>query len=190
MQKLPINSPFRIAFNSLGGQASVNHLHFHLFSSNLFERTEGEKVVNKELLPIETINFPLKNGFGAVNDPLVHPSRFFVFEMGLKNLVERTIKCIKTLQLKEIPHNLIICPRNNEKKYRVFLIPRKRNNKKSLNAADITIACLEYAGLFCCKRATDFENFGEKEFAEFLLNENIENEEFEHLKSLFEELSK
>ncbi|XP_012397844.2 GDP-D-glucose phosphorylase 1 [Sarcophilus harrisii] len=152
---------FRVGFNSLGGLASVNHLHLH-----------GYYLAHK--LPVETASSqPLDpNGYIYLLEGLPAPGfLFYVDEPGpkLKALVDRVCQVTNYLTDQEIAHNLFVtrgAPPGNPPSslayvgVRVILWARKSSFGVKEGEA-FNVALCELAGHLPVKTSQDFHSLTE-----------------------------
>lgn len=156
------NPFFRVAFNSLGAYASVNHLHFHGYYL--------KRQMFLETAPVEEIAYPCHR-------ILNYPGKAFVFQIKnqeeLACMVEKIFGLVKILQMKNVPHNLYITKgldfvnstlSNSDKSHRnclrIFIWARKPNwGTKELSAFNIAVC--ELFGHMVIKNETDFNTLTE-----------------------------
>lgn len=165
------STDLRIGFNSLGGYASVNHLHFHLiFLKDIAKEMESfpiETYERKQFLAInniilaELINYPVK----------AYVLSFKEINSNIFNLFGCIIDIFTT---RNIAHNILF----SEKGKVIYIIPRKNEMLNNLHG-DLNCAWLEICGIAICRTVKMKEMIDEKLF-ETVLKDNVSLEEKEY----------
>jgi ATP adenylyltransferase/5',5'''-P-1,P-4-tetraphosphate phosphorylase II len=132
---------FAMGYNSVGAFASVNHLHFQLFT---------------EIEPLPVCNNLWKHNGGRKE----YPSKCFVFESK-----EKSWKMISYLYTKNIPYNILY----TKKKTFIFPMNFQKNHKKTI--FPLGFAWIELSGSFINVTKKDFKRLNERQILkEFKLN--------------------
>ncbi|KAF8664891.1 hypothetical protein HU200_054207 [Digitaria exilis] len=171
------NSFFRVGYNSLGGFATINHLHFQAYYLKV--QYPVEKATTDKLTT-------LVNGVSIAQ--LVHyPVSGFVFEGGanLEDLSDLVSKVCIFLQDSNRPFNVLI----SESGKRVFLLPQSYAEKQLLGKASqefldmrINPAIWELSGHLVLKRRKDYDDTSEANISRFLVEAGLSETEFQELK--------
>ena len=165
-------------YNSIGGCASINHLHFHLFELNSIANCFPHE--HLFLLPIQrSLNLHLLLSTNLANDkgvsigcnesyPIVH----FIIKLACK-LGEEEIQnigvniCYIILgQLSElnIAYNLLMM--REEEEMIIYVIPRK--DEITTEGMGINSGILEICGVAICRNLLTYEQFDSEKYGEFL----------------------
>ncbi|GAB6020531.1 hypothetical protein CHUAL_003214 [Chamberlinius hualienensis] len=150
------NKGFRAGFNSLCANASVNHLHFHVYYLS-FE------------LPVETI--ATRNVAGDCYEIVSYPAPGFAFQLinnDISSLGKSIFTVVNYLQSNNIAHNLFITRGtkfdSQDKKYdaiRVYLWTRRSEIGIKDDTA-FNIACCELSGHLPIKNFDAFHSISEE----------------------------
>ncbi|NP_001104198.1 GDP-D-glucose phosphorylase 1 isoform X1 [Xenopus laevis] len=170
---------FRVGFNSLGGFASVNHLHLHGFylDHDLFIESSSSKPLCPEM------NFHLITHFPA-------PSFLFYTDgRNLKSTAQNICKVTDFLVAKNIAHNLFITRGSNpdtgngsegRNGIRVNIWARKPSfGAKEVSA--FNVALCELAGHLPVKNQEDFNSITEDSVIDIIHNCLLADDEFTQL---------
>ncbi|XP_062228810.1 GDP-L-galactose phosphorylase 1-like isoform X2 [Phragmites australis] len=171
------NPFFRVGYNSLGGFATINHLHFQAYYLNIkypVERATTEKLTT------------LGNGV-SIFQLVQYPVSGFAFEggTGLEDLSDVVSKICIFLQESNRPFNVLISESGN----RVFLLPQCYAEKQLLGKASqefldmrINPAIWELSGHLVLKRRKDYDEASETNVCRFLVEPSLSGTEFHELK--------
>lgn len=161
----------RIGFNSLGGYASVNHLHFQLiFLKGIAKEMESFPIENFERKQLLAIN---KNILAELID---YPVKVYVLAFKeINSDIFKIFGCIIDIFTKRnIAHNILFSQKGKE----IYIIPRK-NEKLNNFHGDLNCAWLEICGIAICRTEKMKETIDEKLF-ENVLKEAVSLEEQEY----------
>lgn len=180
----------RIAFNSVGAFASVNHLHFHALYIN-------------HPLPIE--NAEVLHITGGCYEIVNSHTRGFAFQLygqSPDSLAKLLFRVVSLFVESEIPHNLFMCRANvfpnnqkgrtseplspdsresNRATVQVFLWPRKPTFGANADIA-FQSASIEPAGFLLMKDPNQFDHLKEEEAIRILESFSMSEEEFNVIK--------
>ncbi|TVU36152.1 hypothetical protein EJB05_18069 [Eragrostis curvula] len=168
---------FRVGYNSLGGFATINHLHFQAYYLKVqypVEKASTEKLTT------------LSNGV-SVALLVQYPVCGFAFEGGtcLEALSDVVSKICIFLQESNRPFNVLI----SECGKRVFLLPqcyaeKQLAGKASQEFLDMRInpAIWELSGHLILKRRKDYDEASEATIFRFLVEASLSDTEFQELK--------
>ncbi|XP_025819786.1 GDP-L-galactose phosphorylase 1-like isoform X1 [Panicum hallii] len=171
------NPFFRVGYNSLGGFATINHLHFQAYYLKVpypVEKATTEKLTT------------LVNGV-SISQLVDYPVSGFVFEGGasLEDLSDVVAKVCIFLQENNRPFNVLISESGNS----VFLLPqcyaeKQRLGKASQEFLDMRInpAIWELSGHLVLKRKKDYDEASEPNICRFLVEAALSETEFQELK--------
>ncbi|KAJ1286677.1 hypothetical protein BS78_03G370200 [Paspalum vaginatum] len=170
------NPFFRVGYNSLGGFATINHLHFQAYY--LKAQYPVEKAAAENLMTI---------GNGVSIARLVdYPVNGFAFEGGasLEDLSDVVSKLCIFLQENNRPFNVLI----SDSGKRVFLLPQCYAEKQLLRKASqefldmrINPAIWELSGHLVLKRRKDYNEASEANICRFLVEAALSETEFQEL---------
>lgn len=143
---------FKVMFNSLGANASQNHLHGHgLYAPSA-------------VLPIErALRQPLlRSGTVSVSSLKGYPTSGFCFEAPSQGehteaLAEAVMRVVEYLQRKDVAHNLLVCDAGTT----VMLIPRQ--NEAASQASAVKMAVAEVCGMIMAASEQQFEELREED---------------------------
>lgn len=171
------NPFFRVGYNSLGGFATINHLHFQAYYLELqypIEKATTEKLAT------------LGNGVSIVQ-LVQYPVSGFVFEgqASLEDLSDVVSNVCIFLQENNRPFNVLI----SESGKRIFLLPQCYAEKQDLGKASqeflemrINPAIWELSGHLVLKRRKDYDEASEATLCRFLVEASLSETEFQVLK--------
>ncbi|RCV28607.1 hypothetical protein SETIT_5G416800v2 [Setaria italica] len=171
------NPFFRVGYNSLGGFATINHLHFQAYYLKV--QYPVEKATTEKLTT-------LVNGV-SIAQLVGYPVSGFVFEGGasLEDLSCMVSKVCIFLQENNRPFNVLI----SESGRRVFLLPQCYAEKQLLGKASqeflemrINPAIWELSGHLVLKRKKDYDEASELYICRFLVEAAVSETEFQQLK--------
>ncbi|KAL5227553.1 hypothetical protein ABZP36_015818 [Zizania latifolia] len=169
---------FRVGYNSLGGFATINHLHFQAYYLKVqypVEKAPTEKLTT------------LGNGVSIIQ-LVQYPVSGLVFEGGacLEDLSDVVSKVCIFLQENNRPFNVLI----SESGKRIFLLPQCYAEKQALGKASeefldmrINPAVWELSGHLVLKRRKDYDGASEANICRFLVEASLSETEFRELKS-------
>nr|BAB90526.1 B1065G12.8 [Oryza sativa Japonica Group] len=184
---------FRVGYNSLGGFATINHLHFQAYYLKV--QYPVEKALTEKLTT-------LGNGVSIIQ-LVQYPVSGFVFEGGacLEDLSDVVSKVCIFLQENNKPFNALI----SESGKRVFLLPQQwitnilspsdsidqcYAEKQALGRVSqefldmrINPAVWELSGHLVLKRRKDYDEASEATICRFLVEASLSESEFQELKS-------
>ncbi|EEE55829.1 GDP-L-galactose phosphorylase 2 isoform X2 [Oryza sativa Japonica Group] len=169
---------FRVGYNSLGGFATINHLHFQAYYLKV--QYPVEKALTEKLTT-------LGNGVSIIQ-LVQYPVSGFVFEGGacLEDLSDVVSKVCIFLQENNKPFNALI----SESGKRVFLLPQCYAEKQALGRVSqefldmrINPAVWELSGHLVLKRRKDYDEASEATICRFLVEASLSESEFQELKS-------
>uniref|UniRef100_A0A0D9V943 GDP-L-galactose phosphorylase 1 n=2 Tax=Leersia perrieri TaxID=77586 RepID=A0A0D9V943_9ORYZ len=172
------NPFFRVGYNSLGGFATINHLHFQAYYLKVQYPVEKA--------PMEKIT-TLGNGVSIIQ-LAQYPVSGFVFEGGscLEDLSDVVSKICIFMQDNNRPFNVLI----SESGKRIFLLPQCYAQKQALGEASqefldmrINPAVWELGGHLVLKRRKDYDEASEATLSRFLVQASLSELEFQELKS-------
>eukprot|EP01016_Furgasonia_blochmanni_P003727 TRINITY_DN11462_c0_g1_i2.p1 TRINITY_DN11462_c0_g1~~TRINITY_DN11462_c0_g1_i2.p1 ORF type:complete len:387 (-),score=63.45 TRINITY_DN11462_c0_g1_i2:114-1274(-) len=179
--KMSNNPNLKITYNSIGGYASVNHLHFQLLY--------GEQLFKNGLYPVETFKrkeifrTSLQNPKEDINMYSVgvifeeipeYPVRTLVLSPANKeadigdifsslSFVAGTVT--ERLLQNNVPHNILFSDKGNT----VYIFPRKFETENANE--DIRCATLEIAGIAICRNLACYKELTLEKFHEILREE-------------------
>lgn len=142
------NKSFRMGFNSLGAQASVNHLHMHMYyldfdlAAELLEPTDGCLLRD----------WPIKGFLFQVEE-----FTFAKFREVTKKIFAIIDHCFEI----QLPHNLFLTRDRTGKRINIFLWPRQAEFGAK-DDMELALAFCEFSGFFICKTKHDYENITEQ----------------------------
>lgn len=142
---------FRVAYNSLGAFASVNHLHVHgLYCRGL----DGQATTDQ--LPIEKAErHPYATISGvSLSVTYDHYVGALVFEGPSARVASVTGACVEALAAKRVPHNLLVRDRPTPACY---LIPRRPQEKFDVAKYGCNAAICELCGLLVMQSLAAYE---------------------------------
>ncbi|KAJ3683117.1 hypothetical protein LUZ60_013344 [Juncus effusus] len=174
---------FRVGYNSLGGFATINHLHFQAYY--LEEEFPVEKASTKKISTLEN-----KVNIYELTD---YPVRGLVFEgesklnSSLNNLCDTvSISCI-LLQEGNKPFNVLI----SDSGKKIFLLLQCYANKLAMGEVrqefiekNINPAVWELSGHLVLKRRRDYEEASEMKIIDFLSEVTLSESEFQEAKKM------
>lgn len=172
------NPFFRVGYNSLGGFATINHIHFQAYYLEVKYPVEKAP---KEKLTV------LKNGV-SISELVQYPVSGFVFEgeVSLEDLSYVVSNACTFMQDNNRPFNVLI----SESAKRVFLLPQCYAEKQALGKASqefldmrINPAVWELSGHLVLKRRKDYDDASEATLCRFLVEATLSGAEFQELKS-------
>eukprot|EP00246_Nothoceros_aenigmaticus_P015872 TRINITY_DN686_c0_g1_i1.p1 TRINITY_DN686_c0_g1~~TRINITY_DN686_c0_g1_i1.p1 ORF type:complete len:244 (+),score=48.23 TRINITY_DN686_c0_g1_i1:151-882(+) len=176
------NSYFRVAYNSLGAFATINHLHFqayYLATPFPVERAATVRIPALLRRRKRTVKISQLSNY---------PVRGLVFELGesLEDLANIVAKCCMELQARNLPFNILI----SDAGARVFLFPQCFAERQAKGEVDQEIlevqvnpAAWEISGHIVLKRKEDYDAALEEEYACRLLAEvSLSEDAFEEVK--------
>jgi len=167
-----VRRDWRVLFNSLGGWASVNHLHIHgLFTKELFpeqggafpiegaSRGEGITVSCHGVeIAVHRLAFPV-NAW-AIEAVEAHPTAPVASGLVLDVLATAVWLIVERLQLLDVAHHLLAtCT------HCVYLIPRR---VQCVNPSGIRFAVMEVCGTAICGTASGFADLTAAAFADMM----------------------
>uniref|UniRef100_J3L6U1 GDP-L-galactose phosphorylase 1 n=2 Tax=Oryza brachyantha TaxID=4533 RepID=J3L6U1_ORYBR len=172
------NPFFRVGYNSLGGFATINHLHFQAYYLKVqypVEKTPIEKLATLEndVSIFQLVQYPVSG---------------FAFEGGscLEDLSDVVSRVSIFMQDNNRPFNVLI----SESAKRVFLLPQCYAEKQALGKASpqfldmrINPAVWELSGHLVLKRKEDYDEASEATMSRFLVEASLSESEFQELKS-------
>ncbi|KAG0540589.1 hypothetical protein BDA96_03G422200 [Sorghum bicolor] len=170
------NPFFRVGYNSLGGFATINHLHFQAYYLRV--QYPVEKATTEKLTS-------LGNGV-SIFHLLDYPVSGFLFKGGasLEDLSDVVSKVCIFLQENNRPFNVLI----SESGKRVFLLPQCYAEKQILGKASqefldmrINPAIWELSGHLVLKRRKDYDEASEANICRFLVEAALSETEFQEL---------
>ncbi|XP_066307673.1 GDP-L-galactose phosphorylase 2-like isoform X2 [Miscanthus floridulus] len=170
------NPFFRVGYNSLGGFATINHLHFQAYYLKV--QYPVEKATTEKLTS-------LGNGV-SIFHLVDYPVNGFLFEGGasLEDLSYVVSKVCIFLQENNRPFNVLI----SESGKRVFLLPQCYAEKQLLGKASqefldmrINPAIWELSGHLVLKRRKDYDEASEANICRFLVEAALSETEFQEL---------
>jgi len=136
------NPSFRMAYDSMGAGAKINHLHFHLwyFDQSYDKRLPFERA-SVQFLAFRAGSHPEKNV--RIDELINYPVkglRFTWNNMALIDVAEIVMSCIDFLEAKEFPYTLIYTSTH------LYLFPRKQSKDNKLMPFGKEINFAEIAG--------------------------------------------
>ncbi|KAK4416418.1 GDP-L-galactose phosphorylase 1 [Sesamum alatum] len=177
---------FRVAYNSLGAFATINHLHFQAYYLAVpfpIEKAPTCRTMSSKG-PYETRV--------VVSKLLNYPVRGFVFEGGCKlhDLCDAVASSCISLQNNNIPFNLLISDRGK----RIFLLPQCYAEKQArgevnqeLLDTQVNPAAWEISGHMVLKHRKDYDEASEQYALRLLAEVSLSEERFQEVKQLVRE---
>ncbi|XP_059641088.1 GDP-L-galactose phosphorylase 2-like [Cornus florida] len=173
---------FRLGYNSLGGFATINHLHFQAYYLSApfpVEKAPTQKIMTGNgLADIEV----------KISRLLDYPVQGLVFEGGntIQDLSEVVANSCICLQKKNIPFNVLIAGCGK----RIFLFPQCYAEKQALGEinqelldAQVNPAVWEISGHMVLKRRKDYNDASEEYAWRLLAEVSLSEARFEEVKS-------
>lgn len=179
---------FRVGYNSLGGFATINHLHFQAYY--LAVPFPVEKAPIRKILARKGLG-----GAGViVSELLNYPVRGFAFEGGngstVRALSDAVVNSCISLQNKNIPFNILIAQCGKK----IFLFPQCYAEKQALGVVDqklldtqVNPAVWEISGHMVLKRTKDYNDASEECACKLLSEVSLLEERFEEVKGYISE---
>ncbi|XP_072965136.1 GDP-L-galactose phosphorylase 1-like isoform X2 [Typha angustifolia] len=171
------NPYFRMGYNSLGGFATINHLHFQgyfLEVSFPIEKAPTQRIAT------------LGSGI-SIFELMQYPIRGLVFEGGiaLQDLSDTVSSVCILLQENDKPYNVLI----SESGKRIFLLLQCYAKKQALGEVSqelletrLNPAAWELSGHLVFKRREDYAKASEQSIYKFLVEAALSKEQFEGVK--------